>query len=118
LELGDCVVECGNDVEDEDEELQLGPVFLAENAEGKEIVVDLEAKPRPFHLSRHTLVLMEVLEGFGLLGSHVVELGLGIQLFLDLAGTMHRADFSSGSTTQLAVFLRETSLVPTELVNV
>lgn len=61
---------------------------------------------------------MEVLERFGLLGCYVVELGLAIQLFFDLAAAMHRADLSSGSTTQLAVFLRETTLVPAELVDI
>lgn len=100
LELGDCVVEGGNDVEDEDEELQLGPVFFAESAEGKEVVVNLEGEPRPFHLSRLTLVLMEVLEGFGLLCSHIVELRLTVQLFLDLTGTMHGTDFSTGGATE------------------
>ena len=62
LEFGNSEVEGGDDVEEKDEKLDLGPVSLAECPESEEIVIHLERKPRPFHLSRLAFVLMEVLK--------------------------------------------------------
>jgi hypothetical protein len=67
------VVESGQNVEKEDQELDLRPIFRAESLESKVFVVDLGCKPGPFHCSSCALVLMEVLEGFGFLGSNSVE---------------------------------------------
>jgi hypothetical protein len=118
LELEDGVVEGGDDVEGEDEELQLGPVLPAEGAEGEEAVVHLEGEPGPLHLPRLTLVLVEVFEGLRLLRSHVVELGFAVQFLLDLPRSVHHADLSPGGASQRAVLIGETALVPAELVDV
>jgi hypothetical protein len=62
LELQQTVVERGQDVENEEEKLDLGPVVLTEGPEGKVVVIHLEGEPRPFDLSGLTLVLMEIFE--------------------------------------------------------
>lgn len=118
LELENGVEKGRGDVEDEDEELDLGPVALAEGAEGEEVVVDLEGEPRPLHLAGLTFVLVEVLERLRLLRSYVVELGETVQLLLDLHRAVHGARLRTGTPAQLAVLLRESALVPAELVDV
>ena len=112
------VVEGWDDVEEEDGELDARPVSLAEGAEGEVVVVHLEGEPRPFYLPGLALVLVEVLEGFCLLGCHVVELGEAVQLLLDLPCAVHDSGLGSRASSQVAGLLRQPSLVPAELVDV
>lgn len=112
------VVEGWDDVEEEDGELEAWPVLFAEGAEGEVIVVHLEGEPGPFYLAGLALVLMEVLEGFCLLGCHVVELGESVQLLLDFSCAVHHSSLSPGVASQVAGLLRQTSLVSAELIDV
>lgn len=118
LVLLEGVVEGGEDVEEEDDELQARPVLLAEGAEGEVVVVHLEGEPGPFDLARLALVLVEVLEGFCLLCCHVVELGESVQLLLDLPRAVHHSSLSPSAASQVAGLLRQASLVPAELIDV
>lgn len=118
LEFDEAEVERGDDVEEKDEKLDLWPVSFAESPQSEEIVVHLKGKPGPFHLPRLALVLVEIFEGLGLVGSHVVELRPVVQDFLDVAGLMHLAGLGAGGASELAVFVGEAALVPSELVDV
>jgi hypothetical protein len=118
LQFDEAEVERGDDVEEKDEKLDFWPVSLAESPQSEEVVVDLESKPGPFHLSGLALVLVEIFEGLGLVGSDVVELGPVVQNFLDVAGVMHLAGFRAGGASELAVFVGKAALVHSELVDV
>ena len=118
LQFDEAEVERGDDVEEKDEKFDFWPVSLAESPQSEEVVVHLESKPGPFHLSGLALVLVEIFEGLGLVGSDVVELGPVVQNFLDVAGVMHLAGLRAGGASELAVFVGKAALVPSELVDV
>lgn len=118
LELSNGIVESGYDIEDKDEELNLGPIVLPECPEGEIIVIHLEAEPRPFHLPGFPFILMEIFERFSLFSSDVVELGETVQFLLDLTRAMHHSSLRTRVAPQLAVFLGKTALVSAELVDV
>lgn len=118
LEPLEDVVEGGEDVDEENECLELGPVIFAETVEFEVLVVYLEGKPGPFHLSGSSLILMEIFERFSLLSGNVVELRLVIKNFLDVGTAMQDVwllDCSSSSETGL---VGQTSLISSEVVDV
>lgn len=118
VELLSSKIERGEDVEEEDKEHDLVPVFGAESLEGKVLIVDFKAEPRPLHRASIPFVLMEIFEGLGLLSGDGIELRRSVEFLLDIGLSEGSASFSQRITSMVGAFAWEASLVPSELINV
>lgn len=73
-----------DNIHNEDKKLNFRPNLSAQRSKTKIIVVDFACKPRPFHSSRLSLILMVVFERFSLLLSDVRKLWEAVELLLNL----------------------------------
>ena len=112
------VVESGQDVEKEYQELKLRPVFRAEGLEGKVFVVDLRSKPGPFHCSDFPLILMEVLERLSFLSRYAVEFRRFVKRFFNLNLPMHSSNISQRFSSYFSAPARQSSFVSAKLINI
>lgn len=94
------------------------PVVFAESSKFEVLIVNLESKPWPFHLSGFSLVLMEVFKRFCLLSCDVIVLWLIIKNLLDVTTAKHGIWRAHCSSSIQSSFVRETALKSSELVDV
>ena len=82
------------------------------------LIVHLGREPGPLHLSCFSLVLVEIFEGFRLLGSHIDKLRIVVENILNFSRPMHLPGLTLRASPVEPPLVRKASLVASEFIDI